>query len=155
MKKFLKWTAIGVGGLIVLVIVVNLTISDKDKAKFAEERRVKDSINAIETAKQDSINAIKNAEKADKDYEEDNMVLAFKAVKEHVTNNLKAPSTAKFIDDDAKFIRDGKKWSYTGRVDSQNSFGAMIRSTYIVVIEDTGGDKYDLSRFELIQIQIK
>lgn len=155
MKKFLKWTAIGVGGLIVLVIVINLTMSEEDKAKYAEERRVQDSIDSIVTAKQDSINAIKNAEKADKDYQEDNKSLAFKAVKEYVTNNLKAPSTAKFIDDDATFIRDGKKWSYTGKVDSQNSFGAMIRSTYYVVIEDKGGDKYDLSRFELINIQIE
>ena len=58
---------------------------------------------------------------------------------EFVEQTLKAPSTAKFPachSSDVKIKQQeplGRDvWTVTGYVDSQNSFGAMLRSTYIV-----------------------
>jgi len=155
MKKFLKWGGIAIGALFVLSIILYYSKSPEERAKMEAERRTKDSISQIETAKQDSINAIKTAEKAEESYEADNMQGAFKTAKYFVQENLKAPSTAQFIDDNAKFLRDGKRWSYYGKVDSQNSFGAMIRSEYIVVIEHKGGNANNSDNWELISVQIK
>ena len=51
-----------------------------------------------------------------------------------VKQNLKAPSTAEFCPvREAKIGRLGNnEYEVTGYVDAQNSFGAMIRSTYYV-----------------------
>lgn len=63
-----------------------------------------------------------------------------------VESRLKAPSTAEFShlrDTKIEPIENGFK--ITGHVDSQNSFGAMLRSEYsveIYVVEETGEKKY-------------
>lgn len=55
-----------------------------------------------------------------------------------VKDNLKAPSTAKFCNTATEMKATnlgGAKWKVTGWVDAQNSFGAMIRSDFEVVLE--------------------
>lgn len=47
---------------------------------------------------------------------------------EELTPMLKAPATASFIAD--KTIRNGQVFTLTGTVDSENSFGALIRTRY-------------------------
>lgn len=60
-----------------------------------------------------------------------------------VEKNLKAPSTAKFprprLDPDCfwSLNREGN-WQVGGYVDSQNAFGAMIRSEWMVVVRPEG-----------------
>lgn len=44
-----------------------------------------------------------------------------------VEQNLKAPATAKY---DSSVRKAGASWIVTGSVDAENSFGALIRSTY-------------------------
>lgn len=55
-----------------------------------------------------------------------------------VKDRLKSPSTAKFcnrlLEMEAK-NQGGTKWTVIGWVDSQNSFGAMIRSDFCVTLE--------------------
>jgi len=68
---------------------------------------------------------------------------------------LKAPSTAKFpYFGDSKVsvnkISDGK-YSIVSYVDSENSFGAMIRTFYSVTITSTGEDTYTYEDFNLIE----
>lgn len=46
-----------------------------------------------------------------------------------VENQLKAPSTAEFTDG-TEVATDVNAWTVTGTVDAQNSFGAMLRSTW-------------------------
>lgn len=69
---------------------------------------------------------------------EHNKLLAFSYATDCVKNNLKSPSSAKFVgllekEESVKYIGDDtyeiKSW-----VDSQNSFGAMIRSNFRCVI---------------------
>jgi hypothetical protein len=54
-----------------------------------------------------------------------------------VEKQLKSPSSARFSNMDATGV-DGE-WTATGSVDSENSFGAMVRAEYGCTI--TGGDR--------------
>ncbi len=60
---------------------------------------------------------------------------------EFVKDKLKAPSTAEFTDQDATSTGQ-QRWDVTGAVDSQNGFGAMIRSTYRCDIRYLGDDQW-------------
>lgn len=65
---------------------------------------------------------------------------AFVYGKEYVKQNLKAPSTAKFGSYGQSSVQHytGCKFVVRGYVDSQNSFGAMLRSNYSVTLTPTG-----------------
>lgn len=53
---------------------------------------------------------------------------------------LKAPSTAKFVDVEAYELSNQKDvWAVNGYVDSQNSFGAMIRNQWEVQLDYRDG----------------
>lgn len=54
-----------------------------------------------------------------------------------VKDNLKSPSTAKFCNTATEMTAKnlgGSKWRVTGWVDSQNSFGATVRSDFVVTL---------------------
>lgn len=54
-----------------------------------------------------------------------------------VKDNLKSPSTAKFCNTATEMVAKnlgGSKWRVTGWVDSQNSFGATVRSDFVVTL---------------------
>jgi hypothetical protein len=61
------------------------------------------------------------------------------------TTRLRAPSTAQFPTCGGKtmnVVKTGPNtWIAKGYVDAQNSFGAKIRSTYVVTMRHTPGDK--------------
>jgi len=54
-----------------------------------------------------------------------------------VRERLKAPATAKFSNEKIIAI-DGKLYIVTGDVDSQNSYGAMLRSNYNCLVSRDG-----------------
>lgn len=57
-----------------------------------------------------------------------------------IRSQLKSPSTANFIDDQVFKVK-GKpdSWHYVeGVVDAQNSFGALIRTSYLCVVVNHG-----------------
>lgn len=64
---------------------------------------------------------------------------------------LKAPSTADFCSSTATDLGDGR-WKVVSCVDSENSYGAMIRSNWSAIVHFTGGDPDDLSVWELEQV---
>lgn len=55
-------------------------------------------------------------------------------VEEFVPKRLKAPSTAKFSG--VTVTSDGDVYTVAGSVDAQNTFGAMIRSSFTCVVRD-------------------
>lgn len=59
-----------------------------------------------------------------------------------ITEKLKSPSTAKF--GDVEYVHKGSDISMRGYVDAQNSFGAMLRNKWYVVINFTGTTEADL-----------
>lgn len=59
---------------------------------------------------------------------------------DRVTEQLKAPATAQFSNrDPAHEGQDAGRYLFTGTVDSENSFGALIRSDWACDIRWTGG----------------
>lgn len=61
-----------------------------------------------------------------------------------VTKNLRAPSSADFVEGSEKIIVNefGKIITAAGQVDSQNTFGAMLRSLYACEFQYGGGDDW-------------
>lgn len=64
-----------------------------------------------------------------------------------ILDRLKAPSTVKWPGNcltgrDYVFAQEAASWTIQGQVDSQNSFGAMIRSTWQVTVLDLGDKRY-------------
>jgi hypothetical protein len=75
---------------------------------------------------------------------------AFDMCKQSVRSKLKAPTTAKFRDyfgDQAPSISGTGDGPYTvvSTVDSQNGFGAMIRSSFVCTAEYIGNDQWHAS----------
>lgn len=61
-----------------------------------------------------------------------------------VTDRLKAPSTADFPGADAVDDLGDDEYQVTASVDSENGFGAMIRTDYVCTIRYAGGDEWQL-----------
>lgn len=61
-------------------------------------------------------------------YDPDNPTEARAQCEDLVEENLKSPATAEFGTSEA--TRSGTEWIVTGSVDSENSFGAMLRSDF-------------------------
>ena len=62
-----------------------------------------------------------------------------------VKDNLKAPKTAEFPSyTNASVSVSGNKYSVNSYVNSENSFGAMIRTNIICVVEPFSGDQWKL-----------
>jgi hypothetical protein len=80
----------------------------------------------------------------------DNSTMAYIMMKGFVKDTLKAPSTAVFPDiNDVKITKKDTLYSITGYVDAQNSFGAMLRTSYIGEIKQTDKDKWSLVSLNL------
>jgi hypothetical protein len=80
----------------------------------------------------------------------DTKIAAYAMAKGYILENLKAPSTAKFgfygeYPDPGCGVRDNGDNTFTcqGYVDSQNSFGAMIRTRWICTVRHTGAGDSD------------
>lgn len=71
---------------------------------------------------------------------------AFLACKQFVTKRLRAPATAKFTNSSEAVVNlvSGGEWAVASHVDSQNGFGAMIRSTFTCTVKPTGNDNWQL-----------
>jgi hypothetical protein len=69
---------------------------------------------------------------------DDNATGATAAAKMAVKSDLKAPSSAKFSSTSATENDDGS-WTVRGYVDAQNSFGTMVRNSFIVDLKLTAG----------------
>ena len=70
---------------------------------------------------------------------------AFIECKDFVKARLKAPSTAKFpwFEYDAT-ADDNGNWLVKSHVDSQNSFGAMLRMQYLCTVRHLGDNRWKL-----------
>lgn len=78
---------------------------------------------------------------------------AFHACETFVKHRLKAPTTARFRnpvedDGDVGWVLNDATWTITSTVDSENSFGASLRSTFTCTITDAG-DHWHLDHLTL------
>jgi hypothetical protein len=78
---------------------------------------------------------------------DDQNLVAWGICKQFIRDRLKAPTTAKFETYNRYGVKqlDTDDWQVTIQVDAQNSFGAMLRSTYVCKIQDKGDDKWYLT----------
>ena len=85
--------------------------------------------------------------KTDKDWREnDNSSMAYVMMQNFVTKRLKSPGTAKFQFLDSENIENLGNQTYriSSYVDSQNSFGAVIRTNFIGLIKQTSHEDWQL-----------
>ena len=80
---------------------------------------------------------------------------AFIMSQKFVKKNLKSPSTAKFpllIDEGVKVEHQGEgKYYVRAYVDSQNGFGAMLRTKYMAEVEYLGSDEWQLKDLQIVE----
>lgn len=82
---------------------------------------------------------------------EDNCVEAYVMAKSRVKDALKSPSTADFPFSDYKCTRDfDSNYVITSYVDSQNEFGATVRTRFQVVLRYKSGKVIDPNNWEII-----
>jgi hypothetical protein len=70
--------------------------------------------------------------------------------KNFVSQVLKSPATADFPLFGEGFETGPNTYTVNSFVDSQNGFGAMLRSGYSITLEFTGGDKADQSNWKVV-----
>lgn len=64
-----------------------------------------------------------------------------------VKDRLKSPGSAKFSETKAVETTTGE-WTVEGAVDSENSFGALIRNSYVCKVRHTSGENWRLVNLE-------
>jgi hypothetical protein len=82
--------------------------------------------------------------------EKDYSITAYVQSKGYVKTFLKSPATANFpyMDYQAKNLGDNR-FIVSSYVDSQNAFGALLRSNWVVTIQYLGGDDYESDNWKL------
>lgn len=118
---------------------------------YAEQSR-KEEADWKERTRQEEENQ-KRRKEAEKEQERQRSIAgdARYTAKEFVKRRLRAPSTASFSGLTETSVTKTKDGDYfvMGWVDSQNGFGAMIRSTWIVQMKDMG------SKWQLVDVKIQ
>jgi flagellar biosynthesis/type III secretory pathway M-ring protein FliF/YscJ len=115
MKSFLKWMAIGVGGIWALLVVWIGSYAVLNPSSLKDKQTAP------------AISPEEAAAKALAKKNDSNGAMLKRRLIEACKKKLKAPTTAKF-DFGYDVSSDGKTIVVGGTIDSQNSFGAMIRS---------------------------
>ena len=83
--------------------------------------------------------------------QEHDAISAYVMAQDFVSNQLKAPSTAKFPTYSKNYVTDlGEgKYTITAYVDAQNSFGAMMRNNFICTVHYVGNNKWACDNLEM------
>ena len=154
-KKILLGFAVAFVGIPMLVLLISLiTMSPEDKQEIerqvAQQQATQEKQRMAAQTKQNEAAARRQKEK-----------LVFQLcgwAQDAVKNQLKAPASAQFpncvLGLDQYQIRatpDGKTYWVAGYVDSQNSFGAMLRSKFIVKFEHPAPE----ASFTIVQVVVE
>lgn len=83
--------------------------------------------------------------------QEDNRIEAYAMAQQFVEQKLKSPATAKYplTANECTIRIEGQKYQIDAYVDSQNSYGALIRVNFIAVVE-----QYEKGKWKLVDLQI-
>lgn len=106
--------------------------------------RIVDGCVVLDSSKTSSNSTATTDSTATNEAEKKQKISAWTCAEKLVQDNLKAPSTAKFpLADVDKFVTSmgGSKYKVSAYVDSENSFGAKIRTNFSVTIILTGDGK--------------
>lgn len=106
-------------------------------------------INRIEMASDEGVQE-RSAPSRPSYVSEDNSTMAYIMIQDFVKDRLKSPSTAEFPGarerrQHTKRLGDGR-YGINSWVESQNSFGAQIRTRFAAIIRQTGEDTWQLEQ---------
>ncbi len=128
MKKLIKIVGLGFLGLVILMFTIRFINGDKPSPTPA-------------TSSTPNEQQIKDG--------------AYYTAKNIVLQTLKAPSTATFPEFSYTFNSMGEnKYNIVSYVDAQNSFGAKLRSNWIMVMQYKGGQPYDANNWTVEELSI-
>lgn len=83
--------------------------------------------------------------------EKDNSTMAYIMMQDFVKDRLKSPASAKFAemyDSDCAILKLGFEYTISSFVDSQNTFGAMMRTYFLGVVRQTDERNWELLSIE-------
>ncbi len=102
-------------------------LEDKEQAKQDEAQKAQDAVNESRQAKDEQKSAYSKAN-------------AYSAAQQFVTGHLKSPGSAKYPDFDEEYVQltGNNTYSVSAYVDSQNSFGALIRTSWQTTVRNDG-----------------
>lgn len=106
---------------------INSTVSE-EKQETEEEKKAR--------AEKEKKEQEAKEEKERQQNIEDTKWTLYATTEQVVKNRLKSPSTAKFLNQAAVYDEENKIYKVQGDVDSQNSFGATIRSRFYAEYND-------------------
>jgi hypothetical protein len=81
----------------------------------------------------------------------DNTTMAYVMMQNFVKDQLRSPASAKFewiTEPDCKIIKDGFEYTISSWVDSQNAFGAVLRTRFSGVVRQADKDNWELLALE-------
>lgn len=141
LKTLFKIAGLGLAGLIFLLVTHRPPATTPQQRAAAAAQRYQDQ-QAELRAKEAKEAKAKTDKIAHADLE------AFLVAQEFVTRKLKAPSTAKFADRSESevfnFSEEPGAYRVKSWVDSQNGFGAMIRTHYQCDVKTQDGEHFSL-----------
>lgn len=139
MKKNLKYFLILIIGINVIGVLYYLTLSPEELKKIEKEQQAKkelDSINESKAQFEDNSN-------------EDHTIEAFVYTQEQIEKQIKSPSSTEWpTASESLQKRERNLYTFKSYFDSQNSFGAMIRTKYICVVEENN------NLYKIIELQL-
>lgn len=104
----------------------NEVVENTIKEETEEEKQAREE----QERKQAEEKALEKAKKERQKRIDNNSLNAYVYTEKIVKDNLKAPSTAKFSNQKYGYNEEYSRYVTSGSVDSQNSFGAMIRANF-------------------------
>lgn len=104
---------------------INSVISE-EKIETEEEKKIREETEKREQEEK----ALEEAKKERQKRIDNNSAEAYAYTEQLVKNNLKAPTTAKFSNQKFGYNEEYSRYIVSGSVDSQNSFGAMLRADF-------------------------
>ena len=141
--------------MIVLILVVGYFFhsctSEKEKTESTYDSRIEEiKREAAETPEQRAAREKQEIEREN----ESRRLAAYRTATDYVRQQLKSPSTAKFpsiTDANITWTPDGRLYTIFSYVDSQNSFGAMLRTQWFAKLQYLDNGNWSVLDFDFLK----
>jgi hypothetical protein len=139
MKKGLKYFLILIAGINIIGVMYYFTLSPEELKQLDKEQKEKIAMDSINESKE-QLEANTNADRS---------IEAFVYAQEQIEKQIKSPNSAEWPTASESLLHQkGKIYTFKSYFDSQNSFGAMIRTKYICVVEENN-NLYTIKKLQI------
>ena len=133
--KVFKWNAIALCIVMLFAFLISIFETDEQREETRQKKEARQLVIQLE----------KEAEQREIQIAHDSKT-GYRFVEKVVPPKLKSPSTAKlphYLSNDVICrVKNDSTFIYTSYVDSQNGFGAMIRTKFAITIEKISEDRF-------------